>query len=264
MLFRSVPEGSGFRGDLGGPQEGGRHAGTENLPGIAGMVAALLARERDMTGTASRGTALRDAASFIQFSDFTNQSDYAGAANALNEYALRTVVAPLPLDAVSGRAISFVGAISTSALRDDGAIEVAPRLTLCISPDGDLARRSVKRYVAHYVNLIRPPELNLEPTWLARVAAALDRSRGWYFDVDRIDDPEIDRLVDDDLVRRFAIAGTPAECANLASEALGLGFSAASFNLAAPLGGTLAEGLQVTLEGAAEVLAALRAGRAES
>ena len=75
---------------------------------------------------------------------------------------------------------------------------------------------------------------------------------------------QIDRLVDDDLVRRFAIAGTPAECADLASEALGLGFSAASFNLAAPLGGTLAEGLQVTLEGAAEVLAALRAGRAES
>src|SRR6202007_437267 len=29
-------------------------------------------------------------------------------------------------------------------------IDIAPRLTLCISRDGDLARRSLKRYVAHY------------------------------------------------------------------------------------------------------------------
>lgn len=60
--FLVVPEGNAFRGDLGGPQEGGRHAGTENLPGIAGMVAALAARERDMSGMVTRGGALRDAA----------------------------------------------------------------------------------------------------------------------------------------------------------------------------------------------------------
>lgn len=144
--------------------------------------------------------------------------------------------------------------------RDVAEVEVAPRLTLCVSRDGDHARRSVKRYVAHYVALLRPADLDLDPAWLARVEAALARSDGWYFATDRRDDPEIDTLIGDDLVRRFAIAGAPDECADLARAALGLGFTAASMNLAAPLGGTLHAGLRETLEGAGDVLAALRAG----
>lgn len=60
--FLLVPEGAGFRGDLGGPQEAGRHAGTENLPGIAGMVAALEARERELGEIVPRGMRDRDAA----------------------------------------------------------------------------------------------------------------------------------------------------------------------------------------------------------
>ena len=142
--------------------------------------------------------------------------------------------------------------------RSPGEIEVAPRLTLCVSRDGDLARRSVKRYVAHYVVLIRPPELALDATWVARVEAALARSRGWYFDLDRSDDPEIDVLVDDDLVRRFAIAGTPDECVALAKEVLSHGFTSASFNLAAPLRPSLYEGLAEVLDHSGEVLDGLR------
>ena len=60
--FLLVPANARFRGDLGGPQEHGQHAGTENLPGIAGMVAALEARERDLPAIAKQGTAHRDAA----------------------------------------------------------------------------------------------------------------------------------------------------------------------------------------------------------
>jgi len=60
--FLVVPAHACFRGDLGGPQEQGQHAGTENLPGIAGMVAALEARERDLPTIAIRGAAHRDAA----------------------------------------------------------------------------------------------------------------------------------------------------------------------------------------------------------
>ena len=77
-------------------------------------------------GPVLRGTALRDAASFIHFSDFINQFDYAGAANALNDYALRTVIAPLSIDTLQGRTIMFTGAVSKSASRDDGAIEITP------------------------------------------------------------------------------------------------------------------------------------------
>ncbi len=60
--FLVVPAGTRFRGDVGGPQEAGQHAGTENLPAIAGMVAALEARERSLVDIAIRGAAMRDAA----------------------------------------------------------------------------------------------------------------------------------------------------------------------------------------------------------
>jgi predicted lipoprotein len=77
-------------------------------------------------GPVIRGTVLRDAASFIHFSDFTNQFDYAGAANALNDYALRTVITPLPIDVLQGRTIAFTGAAGKSVSREDGAIEITP------------------------------------------------------------------------------------------------------------------------------------------
>ena len=77
-------------------------------------------------GPVIRGTALRDATSFIQFSDFKNQFDYAGAANALNDYALRVVLAPVPIDALPGRTITFTGAVGKSPVREDGAIEIVP------------------------------------------------------------------------------------------------------------------------------------------
>lgn len=61
--FLVIPAGERtFRGDRGGPQETGRHAGTENIAAIAAMVTALEAREREIAdGTASRAEA-RDAA----------------------------------------------------------------------------------------------------------------------------------------------------------------------------------------------------------
>jgi predicted lipoprotein len=77
-------------------------------------------------GPVIRGTALRDASGFIDFSDFTNQSDYAAAANALNDTALRTVIAPLAIDTLQGRTLVFAGAVGRSAPREDGAIEMVP------------------------------------------------------------------------------------------------------------------------------------------
>lgn len=144
--------------------------------------------------------------------------------------------------------------------RDPSAIDVAPRLTLCVSHDGALARASMRRYVAHYAALIRPADLRDREggRWLADVDAALARSRGWYFDHDRVDDPELDRLIDDDLVRRFAIAGTVDECIELTREVLALGFSSASMNLAAPRRDSMFAGLRETLELSADVLSAVR------
>lgn len=147
---------------------------------------------------------------------------------------------------------------AASGARDLATLEVAPRLTLCCSHDGALARRSVKRYVAHYVSLIKPAELDLDPAWLARVDAALARSRGWYFDHDRYDDPELDVLIHDDLVRSFAIAGTPDECVAMTQEVVDLGFTSVSMNLAFPMRDSMATGLRETIETFGEVMSALR------
>lgn len=146
--------------------------------------------------------------------------------------------------------------------RDPAAVELAPRLTLCISADGALARSGLKRYAAHYAALIRPPDLCERDggAWMVRTEAALARSTGWYFDHDRHDDPELETLVDDELVRRFAIAGTPDECAELTRDVLRLGFTSASMNLAAPRRGSLYEGLRETLEHSAELIGLLRGG----
>jgi predicted lipoprotein len=99
---------------------------------VAGATPATVAIQ---IGPVIRGTALRDASGFIHFSDFTNQSDYAAAANALNDAAMRTVIGPLAIDTLQGRTVVFAGAIGRSAPREDGAIEVVPvRLEVVEAP----------------------------------------------------------------------------------------------------------------------------------
>lgn len=46
--FLKIPKSSGFHGQLGGEQEHGRRAGTENLPAIRAMLAALTTRAADL------------------------------------------------------------------------------------------------------------------------------------------------------------------------------------------------------------------------
>ena len=147
------------------------------------------------------------------------------------------------------------GAARAGRTLDD--FETAPRLTLCCSEDGDLARRSVKRYAAHYLTLIRPPELDTDPDRMAVIEAALARSRGWYFDHNRFDDPELDHLIDDRLVEAFTIVGTPGECADQLAAVLDMGFTCASLNLAATARSTAAEGLAETITSFAPVVQSL-------
>jgi predicted lipoprotein len=61
-------------------------------------------------GPVLRGTALRDAAGFIHFTDFANQSDFAAVANGLNDRALREVLEPQEVEAWPGRTLTVVGA----------------------------------------------------------------------------------------------------------------------------------------------------------
>jgi predicted lipoprotein len=78
-------------------------------------------------GPVVRGTALRDATSFIRFNDFANQFEYAAVSNALHERVLRDVVAPLDLDALTGKRVTVLGAATLQAgMASDAVIEIVP------------------------------------------------------------------------------------------------------------------------------------------
>jgi predicted lipoprotein len=67
------------------------------------------------TGPVIAGTALRDSLDFIDFSQFTNQLDYADVATQLNERVKRDVVGPLDKATLVGRQVTFTGAFSQLA-----------------------------------------------------------------------------------------------------------------------------------------------------
>ncbi len=142
------------------------------------------------------------------------------------------------------------GAARAGRSLDD--IDVAPRLTLCVSTDGDLARRSVVRYVAHYLAIIRPAEM--EPDRLAAIDEALTEATGWYFDIDRYDPPELFDLVTDEWIHRYAVVGTPEEIPEQVRAVTDLGFTSASLNLVAVLRPSMAEGLTETVDGFGTVI----------
>jgi 5,10-methylenetetrahydromethanopterin reductase len=156
--------------------------------------------------------------------------------------------------AVAAQYRSWLAEGASMAGRDATDVEIAPRMTLCVSADGALARRSVKRYVAHYLTLVRPDDLHVDAERLRAIEAALSGATGWYFDHDRFDPPELDELVTDEMVERYAIAGTPAECLPHVERLAAMGFTSVSMNLAAVRRETLFAGLEETITGFAEVL----------
>ncbi len=138
------------------------------------------------------------------------------------------------------------------------AIEIMPRVTLCVSRDEDLAIDSVKRFAAHYLGILGDRGPAVPDARRAAIASALAQARGWYFDLARYDPPELLELVDADLARAFAVAGTPAQCAAQLRAVMDLGFKGVSCNLAAVRRESNYLGLRETIEGSAEVLSLLR------
>jgi predicted lipoprotein len=78
-------------------------------------------------GPVLRGTALRDAASFIRFTDFANQSDFAAVSNALHVRVLRDVIPATTLDSLVGTTVTVVGATALPAEAPAGVpIDIVP------------------------------------------------------------------------------------------------------------------------------------------
>jgi 5,10-methylenetetrahydromethanopterin reductase len=142
--------------------------------------------------------------------------------------------------------------------RRTDAIEVMPRITLCISRDEGLAIASVKRYAAHYLDILGLGGPPVDPAKRAAISEALKDARGWYFDLERYDPPALLDLVDDALARAFAVVGTSEQCAEQIRAVLALGFQGVSCNLAPVIRATNYIGLRETLEGAAKMLTLLK------
>jgi 5,10-methylenetetrahydromethanopterin reductase len=138
--------------------------------------------------------------------------------------------------------------------RDVSEIEVLPRVTLCVSDDQDLAVDSVKRFAAHYLDILGDYGPPVDPERRAAIVATLSDATGWYFDLDRYDPPEMSALIDADLARKFAIVGTPEQCASQLRDLLDLGFDGVSCNLAAVKRESMFEGLGETIRGGQKVL----------
>lgn len=143
-----------------------------------------------------------------------------------------------------------------AAGRDPDEVEIAPRVTVCVSPDGEAARQSVTLYTAHYLSLGSVEQSDLDPERFRRISMLAAQATGWYFEPDVRYPAELDGLITLDLIERFAIAGTPSECLAQVRRLADLGYRSISMNVAAVRrpGKSMYEGLRETVEGIGEMM----------
>jgi 5,10-methylenetetrahydromethanopterin reductase len=145
------------------------------------------------------------------------------------------------------------------ARRDIDSIEVAPRLTICASGDGELAKQSVKLYAAYYLALLRPPDLLIEEAKLQKIIDAVRRVKGWYFSPNVQYPQEIDKLVDEEIVDKFAVAGTPDECiAKIKNMITRYRFRSISLNVAAVRREKVFDGMAETIKSFGGIIQGLK------
>jgi 5,10-methylenetetrahydromethanopterin reductase len=145
------------------------------------------------------------------------------------------------------------------ARRDIDSIEVAPRLTICASGDGELAKQSVKLYAAYYLALLRPPDLLIEEVKLQKIIDGVRRVKGWYFSPNVQYPKEIDNLVDEEIVDKFAVAGTPEECiAKIKNIITRYRFRSISLNVAAVRRQNIFNGMVETIKSFGDIIQGLK------
>ena len=147
-----------------------------------------------------------------------------------------------------------------SAGRNPDDVEIAPRVTLCVSQDGEAARKSVALYTAHYLSLGGVEQSGLEPDRFRLISTLAAQATGWYFEPDVGYPEELDDLVTPDLIERFAIAGAPQECLEQVQRLADMEYGSISMNVAAVrrCGGSMYEGLRETVQGFAEIMEDIR------
>jgi 5,10-methylenetetrahydromethanopterin reductase len=148
---------------------------------------------------------------------------------------------------------------ASHARRDIDSIELAPRLTICASNDGQLARQSVKLYAAHYLALLRPPDVLIEDSKLQKIIEAVSRVKGWYFSPNVQYPKEIDNLIDQEIVDKFAVAGTPDECIKKIRDIITrYRFRSVSLNVAAVRREKIFDGIAETIKCIGDIIQGLK------
>jgi 5,10-methylenetetrahydromethanopterin reductase len=143
--------------------------------------------------------------------------------------------------------------------RDIETIEVAPRLTICASADGELAKQSVKLYAAYYLALLRPPDMLIDEAKLLKIVDAVKKVKGWYFSPNVQYPKEIDELVNEEIVDKFAVAGTADECiAKMRNIIARYRFRSVSLNVAAVRRDKIFEGMLDTVKSLGEIIQGLK------
>ncbi len=119
--------------------------------------------------------------------------------------------------------------------REPGAVGIVLGAVTVVDEDGERARTTVRREVARYLPVVAPldPTIALDPELLARIAAAVARD----------DLAAAGTLVPDDILDRFAFAGTPAQIIRQTEAILDAG--AARVEFGTPHGLTPREGLRL-------------------
>ena len=147
-----------------------------------------------------------------------------------------------------------------AAGRDPREVEIAPRVTLCVSQDGEAARRSVTLYTAPYLSLGSVEQSGLEPERFRLIRRLAGEATGWYFEPEVHYSAELDELITPDLIKRFAVASTPKECLDQVRLIAGMGYDSISMNVAAVRrsGRSMYSGLRETVAGLGEMMAEIR------
>jgi 5,10-methylenetetrahydromethanopterin reductase len=115
----------------------------------------------------------------------------------------------------------YIAAGEARVGRDGGSVGIAAGAVTVVDEDGERARTLARREVALYLPVVAP----LDPT-VDAPPDLLDRIRGH---VERGDVASAARLIPDDLLRRFAFAGTPAEVADQANALFAAGAARVEF-----------------------------------
>ena len=115
-------------------------------------------------------------------------------------------------------------------------------------------------HTAHYLTLGTPEQSGIDGARFSRIRQRASEATGWYFEPDVSYPPKLDTLITLDLIDRYAIAGTPAECLEEVRRLAGMGYRSISMNVEAVRrpGDSMYAGLRETVPGLSEVMDDIR------